>query len=220
MPGPLFHLKYDVLVPLQETWQIMKVTYRFPALEPLIKSYRALYPYSGSAATISVDERQAKGIEDETLTYGETRWGTFLEILDALGIKSGQRFIDLGCGAGFLCLLASQGYGAKATGVDLIEGFIANGNKLIAMHQLADVEFKSADFFSIDFMPYDLFYATCTCFPAEVRKRLAEKFRHVRTGTKIATVTYPLEASWLKQVKTLKCTYSWGPDTVYICERI
>lgn len=220
MVSPWFNFKYNVLSPLQDTWQIAKIKSRFPQMDPLIQAYQKRYPYSGSSATLSVDERSAKGIDDDTLTYGETRWTTFIEILDQLKLRPTDRFIDLGCGAGFLCLLASQGYGVQATGVDLIDGFIRNGKELVSQFNLERVDYRQGDIFSLDFMPYDVFYATCTCFPEDYMHRLAEKFRHVRTGSKIVTVTHELKASWLKPVKAIKCKYSWGPDWVYISERI
>lgn len=220
MPGPLFHLKYNVLVPLQDAWQVAKVNARFPEIEPVLKAFQKRYPYTGATTTLSVDERTRKGIDDDTLTYGETRWTTFLEIADALALSPQDRFIDLGCGAGFLCLLVSQAYGVPATGVDLIEGFIENAQALVTDLGLQNIDYRRADFFQMDFLPYTVFYATCTCFPEHYRQRLAEKFRPVRSGCRIITVTYPLQASWLRPVKSIKCRYSWGNDTVYICERI
>ncbi|MGV2481878.1 UNVERIFIED_CONTAM: hypothetical protein IGO34_34350, partial [Salmonella enterica subsp. enterica serovar Weltevreden] len=82
------------------------------------------------------------------------------------------------------------------------EGFVRNGNELASQLKLERVEFKHADFFSLDFMPYDVFYATATCFPDDYLQRLAEKFRHVRTGSKVLTVTHELKASWLKPIKS------------------
>lgn len=220
MPGPLFHLKYNVLMPLQDTWQAMKVLARYPQLEPTLKAFQKLYPYAGASTSVSVDERSLKCIDDDTLTYGETRWTTFLELADSLRLRPGDRFIDLGCGAGFLCLLVSQAYDVPATGVDLIEGFITRANQLVHELKLGKISFVQADFFALDLTPYNVFYATCTCFPEDYRQRLAERLRPVASGSRILTVTYPLEAPWLRQIKTIKCRYSWGPDTVYVCERI
>lgn len=220
MASPLFHFSYNVLKPLADTWQVMKVMHRFPHLEPHIKAFQKLYPYTGATTTVSVDEREAKGIRDDSLTYGETRWTTFLELLDAVKLQPGDRFIDLGCGAGFLCLLASQGYGVPTTGVDLIEGFIANANKLVADQNLKNLDYRCQDFLTLDLTPYTVFYTTATCFPPELRQRLAERLRPVRSGSKILSVTYPLEGSWLRPVKKIRCRYSWGMDTVYLCERV
>ena len=207
-------------MPLADTWQIMKVVLRFPHLEPVVKAYQKLYPYAGATTSVSVDERADKGIDDDTLTYGETRWTTFMEVLDALNIQPQDRFIDLGCGAGFLCLLASQGYRIPATGVDLIEGFVTRANGLVSQFELKNIDYRQQDFFNMDLSAYSVFYATCTCFPEDYLRRLSAKFRQAPSGSRIATVTYGLDSPWLKQIKVLKCKYSWGMDSVYICERI
>lgn len=217
---PLFFFKHNVLMPLQESWQMSKVIYRYPQMEAIVKAYQKIYPYSGSAATLSVNERESKGIDDDTLTYGETRWTTFLEILDTLQLKPEDRFVDLGCGPGFLSLLVSQGYGVPATGVDLIEGFVTNAQKLVADLQLQNIEFIHRNFFELDFRPYSVFYATCTCFPEAVLKDLSLKFRDQKPGSRLVTVTFGLEAPWLRTVKVLNCKYSWGQDSVYITERV
>lgn len=216
----LRHFKHNVLLPLQESWQTARVLHRFPQLEPVIQAYQRIYPYSGATTSLSVDERASKGIEDDTLTYGETRWTTFLEILDQLKLQPGDRFIDLGCGAGFLCLLVSQGYGIQATGVDLIEGFVNNAQKLVDELELKNISYQQKNFFELDFRPYNVFYATCTCFPEQVLKDLALKFRDQAPGSLIVTVTFGLAAPWLKTLKQIECKYSWGTDTVYITQRV
>ena len=100
--NPLDQLKYQLITPLQEAWQAARITNRYPQLDPVIKAYQALYPYAGASTLVSVNEREARGIDDDTLTYGETRWATFMELLSQLEVSPDDRFIDLGCGTGFL----------------------------------------------------------------------------------------------------------------------
>lgn len=215
----LSQLKHDVVTPLQEAWQSRQVIKRFPQMEATVTAYRALYPYVGSSTTVSVNERMEKGIEDDTLTYGETRWSSFLKLLDHIEVRSQDRFVDLGCGAGFLCFLVAQGLGIPALGVDLIDGFIQNAQQMSEQLHLKQPRFQRADIFEMELLPFSLLYATCTCFPDELVEQLTEKMRATRPGTRIITVTNPLEAPYLRQRKHFKLKYDWGLDDVFVAER-
>jgi len=217
---PLSHLKHHYITPLQDAWQAAKITRLYPQLAPVVKAYQTLYPYSGAATSISVTERQQRGIEDDTLTYGETRWVTFLDALQELKIGPEDRFLDLGCGAGFLCFLVSGIYGIPATGVDQIGGFIDNANQIVTELNLPDLRFLQADFFELSFLPFSVFYATCTCFPEDVMALLSEKFEETAPGTRIITVTDPVEAPYIKLRKVIKAKFTWGQDHIFISERI
>lgn len=215
----LSQLKHEVITPLQEAWQSRQVLKRFPHMEATVKAYREIYPYVGASTSVSVNERMAKGIEDDTLTYGETRWHSFLKLLDHIEISSRDRFVDLGCGAGFLCFLMAQGYGVPALGVDLIEGFIQNAQQISDRLQLNQPRFQRTNFFDLEFLPFSILYATCTCFPDEVVEQLAQKMETTAPGTRIITVTNPIEAPYLRQLKHFKLKYDWGLDYVFVAER-
>lgn len=218
--NPLEQLKYQVISPLQEAWQAAKIIKRYPQLEPVIKAYQALYPYAGASTSVSVNEREARGIDDDTLTYGETRWTTFMELLPQLTVSSDDRFIDLGCGTGFLCFMMHAIYGIPATGVDLIQGFIDNAEQVRQQLNWSQPRFQQADFFSLSFLPFSLIYATCTCFPEDVMDQLADKLRETEPGTRILTVTDLPEGDHLRLIRRIPARYSWGPDHVYLSERI
>ncbi len=215
----LAQLRHQMITPLQEAWQARQVIRRYPAMKPVIAAYKKLYPYVGSTASVSVNERMQKRIEDDTLTYGETRWSSFLKLLDAIDISPRDRFVDLGCGAGFLCFLMAQAHGIEATGVDLIEGFVGNARSICEDLQLQQPRFQRADIFELEYLPFSIIYATCTCFPEDYMERLTEKLEHTRKGTRILTVTEPVQAPYLRQRKQLRLKYDWGMDTVYIAER-
>lgn len=215
----LNELKLTYVSPLQEAWRANQIIRLYPQMEPIIKAYQKRYPYSGSSATISVDERQARGIEDDSLTYGETPWTTFLDILKEIDIRPSDHFLDLGCGAGFLCFLISQAYRIPATGVDLIEGFIGNAKDFQADLKLDKVRFLHANFLELELLPFSLFYATCTCFEEDLMEALSEKFYEAESGSRIITVTSPVEGAHIRHLKQFKAKYAWGKDYVFIAER-
>lgn len=213
-------LKHSVITPLQIAWQSARITKRFPNMAPVIEAFDQRYPHVGATTSVSLTERDQKGWDSDALTYGETRWLTFLEVLDAVELRPGERFLDLGCGAGFLCFLAAQGYGLDATGVDVIDTFVTHANDMAQELGLEkQLRFKSNNFFDLEFLPYDIFYATCTCFPEDFMEALSHKFEEVESGSRIITVTDPVQGPHIRQLKQIKAKFNWGSDTVYIAER-
>lgn len=218
--NPLEHLKYQVITPLQEARQAAKVIKRYPQLEPVITAYQRLYPYAGASTSVSVNEREARGIDDDTLTYGETRWTSFVELQQYLTVSPSDRFIDLGCGTGFLCFMMAAIYGIPATGVDMIQGFIENATQVRQALGWEQPRFVQADFFELSFLPFSLIYATCTCFPEDVMAQLSEKLAETEPGTRILTVTDLPEGEHLRLLRRIPTKFSWGLDHVYLSERV
>jgi cyclopropane-fatty-acyl-phospholipid synthase len=73
-----------------------------------------------------------------------------------LGLKPGQRLLDVGCGWGSLLLHAAEHYGVHATGVSLSGEQVAYGRKQVADTGLADrVEIRLQDYRAVADGPYD-----------------------------------------------------------------
>ncbi len=56
----------------------------------------------------------------EHLTYGEAQLDSFVKVLQRLDLHAGQRFLDLGSGAGTLVILASL-FGCESVGVEVVK---------------------------------------------------------------------------------------------------
>jgi protein-L-isoaspartate O-methyltransferase len=216
----LAQLKYMYISPLQEAWQSAQITRYCAAMEPVIKAYRSFYANTEEAVVVSMNERDERFLGDKTLTYGETRWTSFIKVLDALQLTPQDLFVDLGCGAGFLCFLANQAAGCKVEGYDIIHRFIENANQIVNDLKLEKIEFFNRDFFQSDLSKGTVFYITCTCFLPEDMVQLAHQLKRNRSGTRVVTVTRPLKGEHFRQIEKLKLGFSWGTDSVYIQERI
>jgi SAM-dependent methyltransferase len=66
-----------------------------------------------------------------------------LEFLPALGLRAGERVLDVGCGAGQLALPAARA-GARVTGVDIATNLIGQARERAAREEL-DVRFEEGD---------------------------------------------------------------------------
>ncbi|MCB5907571.1 SAM-dependent methyltransferase [Streptomyces pinistramenti] len=73
-----------------------------------------------------------------------------------LGLKEGQRLLDVGCGWGSMVLHAAREYGVRAVGITLSEEQAAYGRKRIADAGLADrIEIRVQDYREIHDEPFD-----------------------------------------------------------------
>ena len=68
-------------------------------------------------------------------------------LLDAAGIATGDRVLDVGCGCGETTVLAARAAGptGRALGVDLSEPMLAVARELAVAERVANVEFRAAD---------------------------------------------------------------------------
>lgn len=216
----LAHLKHMVITPLQEAWQNAQVIQYCPAMAPVVEAYRTYYAHTAEAIVVSIDEREQRFLGDSTLTYGETRWTSFIEVLNHLKLGPTDVFIDLGCGTGFLCLLVRQAIGCRVVGYDIIQAFIDNARQITAQLKLEHTEFLNQDFLESDLSAGTAFYITCTCFPTDVMEKLAYKLSFQKPGTQFVTISRPLPGSAFRIQQTLKLKYSWGTDIAYLQMRV
>jgi cyclopropane-fatty-acyl-phospholipid synthase len=96
---------------------------------------------------------------DETMTYSCAYWKggatTLAEAQDAkreivctkLGLRAGERLLDVGCGWGAMAMHAASRHGARAVGISLSQPQVDLANERAAAAGLADeVEFRVADY--------------------------------------------------------------------------
>lgn len=69
-----------------------------------------------------------------------------------------QKVLDIGCGAGKFCFVASASTSAYYTGVDYRSHFIEQCKKLSVKHRFHNVKFLHSDIKNINLREYDCFY--------------------------------------------------------------
>ena len=102
---------------------------------------------------VNVDQSQAwNGYEGEHWARNQDRWdavnaGFDQPLLDAAGIRAGERVLDVGCGAGAITRLAARaaGPGGRALGVDLSGPMLARAEESARHEGLSNVAFEQGD---------------------------------------------------------------------------
>ena len=117
-------------------------------------------------------------------------------VADALPMKPGQVFVDLGCGDGRVLRTMSRRYGVSARGVDInaLACFVGR------LRSLGDrnVRIRRGDFWQYDVRDADAVF--CYLFP-DVLGRLARKLEfQLRPGTPVVSCNFPIPG--------------WSPTTV------
>jgi SAM-dependent methyltransferase len=120
---------------------------------------------------------------------GEAGWGlpVYEHILDSVRIGSGDRVLDVGCGAGRFCRLAAD-RGAAVAGLDATAAFIA-----IAGERVPEGEFQVGDMEHLPFRDdeFDLVTGFNSFFIAsDMADPLREAGRVARNGAVVATTVF------------------------------
>ncbi|MFD3695585.1 class I SAM-dependent methyltransferase [Streptomyces sp. NPDC058646] len=89
-------------------------------------------------------------------TLEEAQWDKLGLVCRKLGLRAGDRLLDVGCGWGSMALHAAREYGVRVTGVTLSREQAAYARKRVADEGLADlVEIRIQDYRDVRDGPYD-----------------------------------------------------------------
>lgn len=138
-----------------------------------------------NAKIVDQHTKQAEGYAK--LTQGITATDRRAVLRDLLGIRPDDTLLDVACGPGFLALDLAP-YLAKATGLDLTSGMLAQARKAQAERDIANVEWIEGDAANMPFP--DACFSIVACSAAfhhfeEPRAVLAEMARVCRHDGRI-----------------------------------
>jgi hypothetical protein len=156
----------------------------------------------------------ASGQSFHELMYGETPVHTAVWLFRKAGLGEGGRLVDLGAGRG-RTLLAARWLGAGARGVELLHGHVA-----LAAGPLkrAGAELVQGDAAHEDLQDATHVFTNWTALTPETRARLIEHLRTCRPGTRVLTVTWPVEAPGFTVLSRHRLLFTWGLERVWVHE--
>ena len=168
---------------------------------------------------ISSEDRKAV-TENENCegTYGEVVFEHFAALLNQIGVKEGQVFWDLGCGAGKPLAIASLMHPElkACKGVEYYPGLaqLARQGAEALKGKGAPIEIHEGDMFCIDWQSdADIVYMSNLCFTPEMNERLAGQCSTLRPGTIVIALKL-FKDDWIKAIlkyeKMVTLNMSWG----------
>jgi ubiquinone/menaquinone biosynthesis C-methylase UbiE len=150
----------------------------------------------------ALDEARAKA----TATYdaaadfyddaANSFWDRFgRRTVERIGLRPGQRVLDVCCGAGASALPAAEavGPGGSVLGIDLSQGLLAIARRKAARAGLKNVEFRSGDMLNLDAPSASVDAVVCVFglfFVPDMAAALRELWRVVRPGGQLAITTW------------------------------
>jgi hypothetical protein len=146
---------------------------------------------------------------DGQWVYGDTGVPVMYRLLRRWGVGERDVFFDLGCGCGIPVFAASLLAG-RAVGVDVVEPVVHFCQRAAAALESPNVEFYCQDLFATDISSATFIYLACTTFPPALRARLGEKMRQAKPGTKILSVTHPIQGKGIRHVLKVPQFFSWS----------
>ncbi len=165
--------------------------------------------------TISKQWALAHGLE-QIYTYGETPIPGLRKIIEECEITDDDHVYELGCGRGRACIWLRHIVNCNVTGIECIGEFI---------RRTKDLEDDKLSFIEDDFLEADLGNATVIYLNGTMLSRiqiqkLSKKLSTLRSGTKVVTVSYPLnqysKASSFEMIKEFPVKFHWGTGSVYL----
>ena len=184
--------------------------------------------YAGvDARHISLEARQAAGLLDRGLVYGEFPPAVLLALLAPLPLSGEGIFVDLGAGAGQLvCAAALSGRFAEARGIELLPALCAvarqQAGRLTAEQpppRTARIQVLQGDLRTADVHDAEVVFAYATCFHADTCAELAARLQTCQPGTWVISVSQPLPGAHLEAVRRHTCRLPWGETDIWLYRR-
>lgn len=160
---------------------------------------------------------------DEGEPYGETPLTTLDQIARECHLLSKDVVFDLGCGRGRTVFWLAQFVKCTAIGVEKVSIFVNRANRIKKHLKLEKALFWQGDIKEMDLTSATAVYLYGTGFGDEKLKELVERLNTLKQGTKVITVSFPLDevegGSGFLLKKSFLARYPWGKTRVYLQEK-
>jgi hypothetical protein len=187
----------------------------------LLRPYLAIWwaeirhtPYKARRSFEVVRALKTSGQRFRELIYGETPLSTALTVFRRAGVGRGSRLVDLGAGRGRV-LIAARWLGAEARGVELIADHVTRVEKSL---QRAGITLTVGDMLQEELGDATHLFTNWLALSPETKARLIERLRTCKPGTRIITVTRPIEAKDFVPLSRHWRLFTWGIEVVWIHE--
>lgn len=171
-------------------------------------------PYKARRTFEVVRALKATGQRFREFIYGETPLITAVPTFKRAGVGPGSRLVDLGAGRG-RALVAARWLGAEAHGVELLADHVA---RVEAPLRAVGITLSVGDMTQTELGEVTHIFTNWVALSPETKARLIERFRTCKPGTRIITVTRPIEAEGFVPLARNWRLFTWGVEVVWIQE--
>jgi len=142
------------------------------------------------------------------------------ELVEKIGIKSGQKVLDLGCGDGTTAIPSAE-LGAEVLGVDIAVNLVAAGNKRVADRGLNNIKFQEGDASNLEGIADNTFDVAMSIFGAMFAPRpfdvAKEMVRVTKPGGKVVMGNWiPNDPTLVAQILKISSAYTPPPPEGFV----
>jgi hypothetical protein len=152
--------------------------------------------------------------------YGETPLTSLKIIGEKLSLGPNDCFVDFGAGRGRGVFFIHQYFKCKAIAIEKIPLFVSKAQAIKEKFYLDEVEIVDNDFFSSSLNLGNVIYLAWTCFSDEDRQRLEKDLCSLKNGTRVVTVSYPMENDCFSFIDSFIVSFPWGMGEVFVQEKV
>ncbi|MEN3297118.1 MAG: hypothetical protein V7642_6371 [Burkholderiales bacterium] len=156
--------------------------------------------------------------------YGETFFTTLETIARAVGLSEKDVIYDLGCGRGRGVFWFNAMYKCRAVGVEIHPGFVTEARRIKNKLGIDRVEFIYANLMDLDYDDATVVYFYGTAFSDTAIASIVDRFRKLKRGTRVVSVSYPLmpytKGPLFELEQKIRGKFVWGETNIFIQRRL
>jgi SAM-dependent methyltransferase len=156
--------------------------------------------------------------------YGETFFTTLDTIAKAVNLTENDVIYDLGCGRGRGVFWFNAMYKCRAIGVEIYPVFVTEARKIKKKLGIDGVDFIYANLMDIDYDDATVIYFYGTAFKDKAIASVVDRFKSLKPGTRVVSVSYALTAYTDSPVfeleQKIRGKFLWGEADIFIQRRL
>ena len=209
----------------QECSEFVLVLWQFRSHRRFLLCYCLLSFLYLFSSPYSVSRRYLKWMEaDDIYTYGATPLLTLSGIMQRVGISSSDHVFEMGAGSGYTSLWMNLITGCRVTAIELVPGFVRRLRWVVKLFDLTGIEVRQEDYLKTSLDRPTVVYLFASNLADLSIKRLAERLAEMPVGTKIISVSYPLQSyidfEAFEPVDAFEVNFPWGEADVFVQEKV
>lgn len=161
--------------------------------------------------------------EHHNFVYGETPLTIYDKISKAVHLDRNDLFLDLGSGRSKGLFWLSSFVGCHTVGCEIIPPFIEKALAIKRAAKAHRVTLLEESFYETALEKATVIYLYGITLSDDELERLVERFRPLKPGTKVVTVSFKLsdvtKEMPYRLMKTISGSFAWGRAEIYIQER-
>lgn len=152
--------------------------------------------------------------ESNIYTYGETPLTTLDKIARKAHLLSHDTVYEVGCGSGRTIFWLNHFVKCRAIGIDYQRTFIQRASRVAKWRRLPNAHFHLQDMLERDYSDASAIYLYGTCLSDDTLEKLLKRFERLKPGTKVITVSYPLDG--YKLLTSFTGRFPWGKAEIFV----